>query len=957
MFERSRSLLLAAAATIALIAAEPALARDPAGGQTPPSAPWAQTLTDVPADADVRYGLMPNGMRYAIMRNTSPPGRASLRLRIDAGSLMETENQLGLAHFMEHMAFNGTTHVPENELLAILERLGLAFGADTNAFTGFDQTAYILELPRTNDETIDTGLFIMREQVSEALMDPAAIDEERGVIAGEARARNNPGFRASLEQIAFLAPGQRVSQRTPIGDLEIIRTAPRARFVEFYQSYYRPSRATLVAVGDFDVDEMERRIVGVFGDWAPKAPDGPEPELGRPQPRGLEARVITEAGLPNGLSINWVRPADLQPDSIARRRAQLVHGLGLAVLNRRFAELSRTDNPPFFSAQVGVSDLVDSIEAATISASVLPGGWERALQALDQEQRRFVQYGVSEDELQREIAVWRSSLDGAVAGVATRQTPGLAAGLLDAVNADTVFTTPQTNLDLFNRVATSLTAAEVNQALPTLFEGGGPLVAVTSSEAVPGGEAWIVSTLEASQRSPVAPLAAPERQAWSYTDFGTPGAVVSRREIAELGATEVTFANGVVLLVKPTDYEDERLHIQVSTGRGEQAFSPDAFDPLQSMVGVLRSGGLGRLSVDDISRALTGHVYGAGLSVGEDRFVLSGSTRPEDLDLQMQFLTAHLTDPAWRSTPYEQNKAQYPISLQLSRATPAGIVGLEIGPRLAGGDLRKGITPPETVAGWRIEEHRTELTALLSDGPLRVTIVGDLSIDDAIRTTAGTFGALAPRPDRLPPAANAGRRVFPGPTAAPLSFTHDGPADQALGMVAWPTTGIADDFTEARLINLLAEVVKLRVYAEVRERQSLAYSPGVAATTSNVYSNYGYLTINAQTEPDKLPAFFSAVDQIVAGLRDRPVTEDELNRAREPMLASLRRSLTNNGWWMGQLAYVNDHPEAVGQVLDGLADLEAATPQDIQALAVRYLRPDRAWSATVTSSQATPASR
>jgi zinc protease len=256
---KTRRLLLAAASGLALItSAMPALS------QEAPSDPWPQTTSDIPADSNVRFGTLPNGMRYAILRNSTPPGQASLRLRIDAGSLMEDETQLGLAHFMEHMAFNGTTNIPENELLRILERLGLAFGADTNAATGFDQTFYQLELPRTNDETVDTALRIMREQVSEALMDPQAIDEERGVIVGEERTRNTPQLRSTKAQLALLAPGQRVANRFPIGDLNIIRTAPRDRFVAFYEAYYRPSRAIMLAVGDFDVDVMEGKIRGAF---------------------------------------------------------------------------------------------------------------------------------------------------------------------------------------------------------------------------------------------------------------------------------------------------------------------------------------------------------------------------------------------------------------------------------------------------------------------------------------------------------------------------------------------------------------------------------------------------------------------------------------------------------------------------------------------------------------------
>ncbi|MFN3354073.1 MAG: M16 family metallopeptidase, partial [Brevundimonas sp.] len=362
---RVRRLLLVCASSVALAGA----AGLPAFAQVAPSDPWPQASSDIPVDTAVRFGTLENGMRYAILRNATPPGQASLRLRIDAGSLMENEDQLGLAHFMEHMAFNGTTNIPENELLRILERLGLAFGADTNAATGFDQTFYMLELPRTNDETVDTALRIMREQVSEALMAPEAIDEERGVIVGEERTRNTPQLRSLKAQLALLAPGQRIANRLPIGDLEIIRTAPRERFVAFYDAYYRPSRATMIAVGDFDVDVMEQKIRSTFASWEPRGPDGPEPDLGEVADREPETRILVEPGIQSSVQINFTRDPDLDPDTVAERRDDTLRGLGLAVLNRRLGELARADNPPFIGAGASADTLVDSLDLASVSAA------------------------------------------------------------------------------------------------------------------------------------------------------------------------------------------------------------------------------------------------------------------------------------------------------------------------------------------------------------------------------------------------------------------------------------------------------------------------------------------------------------------------------------------------------------------------------------------------------------
>ncbi|MDP3802544.1 pitrilysin family protein [Brevundimonas sp.] len=944
----ARLLLLAAASVAVLTAASPALGQT----QAQPSDPWAQAASDIPADADVRFGVMPNGMRYAIMRNATPPGQASFRLRLDAGSLMETEDQLGLAHFMEHMAFNGTTNIPENDLLRILERLGLAFGADTNASTGFDQTVYMLELPRTNDETVDASLRIMREQVSEALMAAEAIDAERGVIEGEERLRNTPGLRSIKAQLALLAPGQRVSQRLPIGDLNIIRSAPRDRFVEFYSAYYRPSRATFIAVGDFDVEAMEAKIRGAFESWRPRAADGPEPDLGTVAPREPETRILVEPGIQSSIQLNWIRNPDRDPDTFAERREDLLRGLGVAVLNRRLGEMARADNPPFSTAGGGEGALVDSLDIGSVSAQFAPGEWRRALEAIEQEQRRLVQYGVSDVELQREITTIRASLENAVAGAATRRTPQLAAVLVNAVNEDEVFISPQTSLDLFNAAVEGLTAAQVSEAVKPVFEGEGPLALLITPVEIEGGEAAVTAALEASRQVPVAAPAAQAEIDWPYASFGDPGVVQDRREIAEVGATVVTFANGVRLTVKPTTFRDEQILVSVRTGIGERGLSPDRSDPQLLAQAMVPPGGLGRLTFDELSRTLNGRIYSAGFSVGGDSYQFQGATRPEDLALQMQVLTAYLTDAGLRPAPLQLVKSVFPQQIAQLMATPGGAFNIQGSGLLASGDKRESLPTAEEVASWTIEDLRTGVTSGLASGPIDVIVVGDVTIEDAIAAVAPTLGALPPRGPDARPAPGATELRFPGPTTEPVRLTHTGPAEQALAYIAWPTIDAVGDRTDARRAAILAEVLKLRVLEEIRERQALAYSPAVRASSSDIYEDYGSISISAETAADKLDAFYTAVEAITASLRDAPVEEDELNRARLPVIESLRRSQAGNEYWLGQLADVAERPDDVQQTLTHITDLEAITPGDIQALARRYLRADAAWRAVVVSSQA-----
>ena len=940
-----RLLLLVAASATVLIAASPVLAQ----AQVAPSDPWAQATSDIPVDSSVRFGTLPNGMQYAVMRNATPPGQASLRLRIDAGSLMENEDQLGLAHFMEHMAFNGTTNIPENELLRILERLGLAFGADTNAATGFDQTFYQLELPRTNDETVDAALRIMREQVSEALMDAAAVDAERGVIEGEERTRNTPQSRVQKAQLALIAPGQRLSNRFPIGDLNIIRTAPRQRFVEFYHAYYRPNRATFLAVGDFDVDVMEAKIRAAFESWQPKGTEGPEPDLGTVQPRGPQTSILVEPGIQSSIQLNWVRAPDLDPDTIAERRSNLIRNLGLAVLNRRLGEISRQENAPFINAGASSSTLVDSLEIGGIVAGFNPGGWKRALETIEQEQRRLVQFGVSEAELQREITDTRTALENAANAAATRTTPGLVNGLLNAANSESVFTAPATNLDLFNQAVNGLTAAQVNGVLAPVFERQGPVMLVSTPVEIEGGADAVTAALEASRQVPVAAPAAQAQLDWPYATFGAATAPTDRTELAAVGASVITFPNGVRLTVKPTTFRDEQILVSVRTGIGELSLPTDRSTPLALAGFVFQPGGLGKLTADEINRVLSGRIYGVGFAADDDAWQLSGATRPQDLTLQMQVLAAYMTDPGLRPAPFQQIQGLFPQIIAQQMATPGGAFALQSGGLLASGDKRQALPTAAEVASWTIDELRSGVTAGLAAGPIDVTVVGDVTVDDAIAAVASTFGALPTRAAAPQPAPGATERRFPAGTPEPVVLKHTGPGEQGLAYIAWPTTDSVDDRTEARTVQILGEVMGLRATEEIRERLAIAYSPGVSTGSSDTFKGYGSIFVQALTRPEAFPAFYDAVNAIVASLRDTPITEDELNRARLPEVERLKRTQAGNEYWLGQLSGVAANPGDVEQIQTHISDLEGITVADIQRAARQYLRTDTAWRAVVTS--------
>ncbi len=903
---------------------------------------WPQSASDVPADRKVRFGVLSNGMRYAILKNATPTGQASLRVRYDAGSLMETDAQQGIAHFLEHMNFNGSKRVAEDEMVKILERHGLAFGADTNAQTSWDETVYQLDLPRADEDTVDTALMLLREGASELTIGNSAVGRERGVVLSEERARDTPGLRVFKQSLAFFLKGQLASRRLPIGKVEVIKGADHNLIAGFYDRYYRPERAVLVAVGDFDVDAMEAKIKAKFGDWTGRGPSGAEPVLGALARRGVETRLVIEPGASLQIQVQWLKPADRSPDTRALRQRKVVEQLALAVLNRRLQRLARTSAPPFIAAQATKDDVFHSAEATTLSVAAQPGQWRAALVAVDHEQRRLVQYGVRQDELDREIMESRVQLQSAVAGAATRRTPRLADAIVDTLDDQEVFTSPADDLALFEAEVKGLTAARVSAVAPKVFSGQGPLLFMASPLPIDGGEATLAKAYADARAEAVAPSVADKMKTWPYADFGPPGKVAERRDLTDVGATMVRFENGVRLTVKPTQFRDNQVLVRVRLGHGQLDLPKDKVSTAWAANGAFVEGGLKDLSTEEMEKILTSNIVGADFSTGEDAFNLSGMTRPEDLAIQLQMLAAYATQPGFRPDPFVRMRTYIATLYDQLAATPSGVMSRELGRLMHGGDARFGFPSPTDAAAATPEDFKAMLSPRLAGGPVEVTIVGEVTVDKAIELAAATFGALPARTELTdPPAA----RVIslPAPAAQPVVLTHKGRADQAIAYAAWPADDFFADPQQARTLRVLAQVIELRLLEDLREAAGDTYSPQAGATASLVYPHYGYVSAVVEIPPPKLDEFYRDLVKISGDLRAKEVSADELQRARKPIVESLQKSRQTNEYWLDQLSGSQADPRRLDALRTVLASLDRITPADLKAAAQLYLRDDKLW--------------
>ena len=938
-----------ASATVATTALLLASAASAASGALPTPARLAAApvpSADVPVDPALRTGVLPNGMHYLILKNATPKGQASLRLRVAAGSLEENESQLGLMHFIEHMAFEGSTHVARGEMIKTLERHGLAFGPDTNASTNFDETVYELDLPETDQDTLDTGLMLLRETASELTLDQGAMDKERGVILSEERLRDTPSLHIARQQYDFLFKDQLAPKRFPIGDIDTIKTAQRDKLQQLYSTYYRPDRTTLVVVGDIDVDQMEAKIKAGFSSWQAKAPDHANPDLGAPRPRKSETHLMIEPGGPTTVDISWLNPPDLRPDSLALRREHVVRELGFAVLDRRMEALARGADPAFIAAGASRYTELKSADITQVSISAQPGRWREALGAAETEVRRAAQYGVTQGELDREIAETRTALQEAVAGSATRKTSELAGEIVEEINDDDVITTPAEDQREFDADVKDLKAAEVSSLLKDEFAGQGPLVFMTSPTPVDGGEQAVAQAFSNAQLAKVTPPKTEATKAWSYVDFGKAGHVAERKDAADLGVTFVRFDNGVRLTVKPTKFRDDQVLVAVSVGGGFQDLPRDRMIPTWAASSVFSEGGVGQFTAEDMDKVLATKVYGASLGIGEDSFTLSGATRREDVQTQLQVLAAYLTDAAWRPDPFERMRA-YGETLQTQLAsTPEGVFSREGAAMLHSGDTRWAFPTKAQMADGKLADLKATIGEHLSTDPLELIVVGDVDVDQAIKLVGDTFGALPARHDATAPV-NATKISFPAPVVQPVRLTHQGRADQAMGYIAWPTTDFPSDPQGARSLRVLEQVMQLRLIDDLRMKQAVTYSPNTGLNMAWSFPGYGYLSASIEAPPDKLDGFFATVQTIASDLRDKPVTDDELERAVKPRVEMLTKVQQTNEYWMGQLIGAQADPRRLDAVRASIPGLERVTAADVQAAAQKWLIDAKAWKLEV----------
>lgn len=915
---------------------------------------WLYAGSDVTPDPAWRMGTLPNGLRYAVRRNALPAGSVSIRLRIDAGALMERPDEAGYAHFVEHMVFRGSAGVPDGEGVRIWARLGASFGQDTNAFTTATQTFYALDLPRSDPASLGTAMATLAGMMRQATIDPKLVEVERQVVRAELDLRFPPIARRvqAVSRPLFLA-GTRARDMEIGGTAETLATATAPRLRAFYDRWYRPERATIVIAGDAEPDALIGLVTQAFGDWTGKGDAPADPDFGRPETPPATAALMVDRQAANGLALVWPRPHDDRPVTVARVRDSNVRVIAARILGRRLTAIARRANAPFTSASVSATEGRRIMDQTNISVANRQGQWREAMTSIYGVLAESVAEPPSRAEIDREVAVIVDGLDARVANEATARSPALASELMQSVDAGSVVTPAAALRALFEGQRAALTPETVGMTMRLLTQGEARVM-MTAPVMPQGGEAAFHAALAAARATRAE--ARIEAKAVSFADLGKPptaGMVVSQDAIADLGITRVRFANGVELVVKPTDFEKDRVLATVAVGWGVAGLPLAAPSPTWT-AGAVMQGGAGPFDIDAMERLTAGRRIAIAFGPDERSFDYSGATNARDLPDTLRLMATAIAEPRLDADAFARMKSQLAGSYESIFSAPGNVFGVMSGQPLHDGDVRWAFPARPTITGLPIEAWRGFWQPILAAGPRRVVIVGDVTVDAAIRAVAASIGAAQTRP--APPPGEAQLNVLPRPAGAPpVTFNHRGDPAQLLLAATWPTQGVLRDVRGARALSVAAVIFQTRLFDRFRETEGGTYSPSVSAAQSQTFPRYGLFMVASQLRAERREDFLRAIREIAADLSTKGPTADEVARATAPIASKNERAARTNGYWAAMLERDLDDPRVLDQIRTNVTGYQAVSRGDVRKAARRWLKGRAPATILVASAEAAAA--
>lgn len=892
---------------------------------------------EMPTDPDVRIGTLDNGFTYYIEKNDEPDDRAVLRLVLDAGSVLEDEDQLGLAHLLEHMAFNGSEHFDGNELIDVMQAMGMQFGAHVNAHTSFDETVYKLTVPTDDPALIDKSMLVFQDWAGGMTLDHEEIEKERGVVIEEWRLRLGAGKRISDQTLPAVFHGSPYADRLPIGTQASLETFKPEAVERFYKDWYRPDLMAFVAVGDFDVDQMEARIKRSFsGLENPSEPrERVRPDLPAHDPIYL---VIADPELP-GTSVQVsLKHDDVESNTHGSYRRKLMEGLVSSILNERLGRVARQADAPFLGAGLGGGRLTPTESASTLGVGAREGEALPAYEAALIEVERLKRFGVTRDELDRARTNTLRYFEGAMAEAENESSDEAAAELIR------VFTTGETmpglayEAQLVEAFLPEFTVEEVSALAAGLVTDGSRIVTVL----LPEKEGLIPPTVDevkaVEARVAAMELEAPQEAAavGAPVDAPEPGSIVATDDSLKesLGFTRWTLSNGIDVYWKETDFKDDEVVFRGTSPGGFLQHPIEDLVPAMTATSILDRSGVGRLDVDGLIAWTAGKQFDASASVGHHRETMGGSASPKDLEAALTYLYARVTAPRFDATAFELEKQSQAETLRNADLTPsARFYKAWTEAMYPGNPVVRQWTPEDLEAMDRAKSEAIYRDRMADLHDMDFVFVGNLP-DDFERLVT-TWVATLPGGEREETIRDLGYRPKDGRVEVE---TLAGTDPRASVRLMWHGDFPEPDYLKRNRLYAVETVLSERLREELREEKSGVYGVGVRTHIGHEpIPNYS-LSISFSCDPERVDELVAEALKVVEEVKTSPVDDAYIEEVKAARRRGREEDLRRNSFWASTLLGALERGEDPVEAIDGYAGrVDSLTASDVREAAAAYL--------------------
>lgn len=892
--------------------------------------------TALPRDPAIRMGKLPNGFTYIIRKNIEPKARVQLYLANKVGSVLETDAQQGLAHFMEHMSFNGTRNFPKNALVDYLQKSGVRFGADLNAYTGFDETVYQLPLPTDDKTVLDNGFRIMRDWAQNALLDPEEIAKERGVVLEEKRLGKGAEERMQNQYLPLLLNGSRYAKRLPIGQEEVLKNFKPETIRSFYKDWYRPNLQALIVVGDVDVEATEKLIRARFSDL--KNPPAPKPRTNYTIPllNKNQFIAVTDPEMPSTVAQIIVKHAGTTVKTTGDLRNGLIRSLYNQMMGARFSELLKQSEPPFLQAGNSIGGFLAGLDAASTFVVARPGELEKGLKAALTETERVKKFGFTASELSRAKEEFMTSMESSYKERDKTSSENYVNEYLRLFLKGEASPGIAYEYAFYQKAVGGVLLAEINAlAQRYLLDVNRDIIIMAPEKDKPvlPDAATVNRWIAAAKGEPLQAYKDDVNDKPLLAQLPLPGKVATEKKNEALGTTELVLSNGVRVILKPTDFKNDEIQFYGFSPGGTSLYPDADYQSASAAAGIIGRSGVGDYSSVQLTKFLTGKQAFVSPFITERFEGLSGFATPKDLVTALQLTYLYFTAPRKDTEIFQSTISRSKAGLANRSTDPNSVFADTVAAVLGNYNLRRTGPSLDKLNQISLDRAFAIYTDRFADaGDFTFTFVGSFDPEVIKPLILQYLGAL-PAAGRKEEAKDLGIR----PPAGRITKTVKKGKEPKATVRIVLTGPYQYNETNNNQVDALEEILQIRLDERLRETESGVYSPGVSAGYSKYPANRYTFTISFGCSPENVERLVAATFDEINKIRNNGPLQTDLDKFRAEEQRTTETQLKQNDFWISYLSAQYQNNEDPKDVLSYLDNLKKITTESLKITAQQLL--------------------